>query len=855
VVPFALVVWALSVSAAPPADDVLSPELRARVERLKQDVEREPTSLSNFAERAGVLWEWANAFAVAGGVIPNDLPLLVRAARSLDDPDVKGLSEYAGALDAFVDELRVKEEIPGALGTLELDRREPLVAEDWVTFRQTWTVGQLPMREGGAIYLGRDGFNNHGTPQVDDPAGDNYIAITSSNPDARFVHRGIGLRQTLVTRILGIFQLEGADLRAGDTVTITYGDTSGGSRGFRTQSSSVSSCTFPVYLAFERGAGFMQPGWPGVEVVGKRDVSAVTVLAPSIVEPGEPFSVTVRSEDDRYNRASGPSPPYQVRLNGELHSQIPAGGESFVRLEGMTIDAPGVYRWSVETADGRISGTGNPMWVRKNPPYRIYWGDTHGHIAYADGQGTPEGFFEFARDDARLDFVTLSEHALWTDDREWRTLQEMIPKYLEPGVFVPILGYEWTVQMPGGHHNILYRNPWSSRVGSQVEWRLPDLYRELRRRARVDDVLSIPHAHQPGNWQVSDPDIERLVEITSTHGTFEFFGNRYLSQGWEVGFIGSSDNHHEHPGLTDTGTTFHTELGGLAAVMAKEKTTDALFSALRHIRAYATGSRRIILDARLNDAPMGTRLPAGNDRSLSCRVMGTAPIERIDVIKNGGVVYQKRYVSDRLVPDSWVRVGFFSSSEVSAYQPPRNYRIWKGWLEVDGATLKQVLAQGLENPFQESFERIGRNRVEFSIWTRGRLDGLALELEGVGPETSIRIHVDAGASGYPRLETEPVDLELSLAEVVDGRLVHELAVTGASADEIGSDSVSLQLFDPSDSLDQAFEYADLGAREDGDYYYLRVTQIDGEQAWSSPWWVGGAVPSAVDGAGVEGEGP
>jgi hypothetical protein len=279
--------------------------------------------------------------------------------------------------------------------------------------------------------------------------------------------------------------------------------------------------------------------------------------------------------------------------------------------------------------------------------------------------------------------------------------------------------------------------------------------------------------------------------------------------------------------------------------MATEKTTDEIFSAMRRIRAYATGSRRIILDAQLNAAPMGTRLPATDDRSITCRVMGTAPVESIDVIKNGEVVFQKRYLSEGVPSDAWVRVGFFSSSEVSKYVPPRNYRVWKGSLEVDGASVKQVLAQGLENPFYESFERVGEDRVEFAIWTRGRLDGLALELEGAGPDTVLRVHVEPGTSGYPKVDTEELNVDLSLAEAKDGPLVHEHSVNYPSSDEVGRDAISLQIFDPGASLDQEFEYQDLGERAPGDYYYVRVTQIDGEQAWSSPWWVGGEVPSAL----------
>ncbi len=834
--------WA--VCAPVVAEDYLTPELRLRVEGLKAEVASEPTTAATFRIRADTLWRWANAYALAGGVIPNDLPLLVRASRSAGDPDLgDDVAPYLPYLDHFVRELALKDEVPGALGTLELDRSDPLAAEEWVTITQTWTVGEEPMVAGGAIAIGRDGFNNHGTPQSGNPSGNHYLTVTASRPHARFVYAGTGDWQTLVTSILGIFRLEGETLIEGDRVTLVYGDRSGGSRGFKVQSSSVSRCTFPVYLDLDGGGGFMQPAWPGVEVVGKREVSAVTAFAPSIVAPDEPFALTVLSEDDRYNRASGPTPAYTVTVDGAPVAQIPPGAGALTVVEGIRIGEPGVYRFTVRTADETTTGTSNPVWVRVDPPHRILWGDTHGHIAFADGQGTPDGYLRFARDDARLDFVTLSEHGLWLDDAEWRTLCEKALEFREDDRFVPIPGYEWTVALPEGHHNVYFRDPWAARVGSQTAWLLHDLYRVLWRRVHADDVLVIPHAHNPGNWTVSDPDMERMVEITSGHGTFEWFGNRYLAEGWQVGFVGSSDNHQEHPGYTNTGTTFHTQKGGLAAVLANRARADDIFDALRARRAYATGGRRIIVDATLNGELMGARLGFTDQRRISCRVMGTAPIEAVDVVRNGEVVYRRSYIAHEPASHLWVRLGFESSSEVFSYDRPRNLRVWKGTVEVESARLRQVIAPALENRFYEYAELADENLVEFQVLTRGRLDGVALELEDVGADAALRVRVEPGVSGHPDVETEAIDTTLRLADAQGGRLVREYEIVDPATGQAGIDAIALQIFSLTDSLDQEFEYTDLGQAQPGDYYYLRVTQIDGERAWSSPWWVGGAQPS------------
>ena len=59
--------------------------------------------------------------------------------------------------------------------------------------------------------------------------------------------------------------------------------------------------------------------------MGKPEVAVVRLLGPSVVARGEAFSVTVRSEDDAMNRASGPAPAYEVTLDGKVVGRVAAG--------------------------------------------------------------------------------------------------------------------------------------------------------------------------------------------------------------------------------------------------------------------------------------------------------------------------------------------------------------------------------------------------------------------------------------------------------------------------------------------------------------------------------------------------
>ena len=119
------------------------------------------------------------------------------------------------------------------------------------------------------------------------------------------------------------------------------------------------------------------------------------------------------------------------------------------------------------------------------------------------------------------------------------------------------------------------------------------------------------------------------------------------------------------------------------------------------------------------------------------------------------------------------------------------------------------------------------------------MDTLLLDLDGAGPQTAIRFHLE------PTLETgskagnvrpdevmPEADFELGLGQLMAGRMEHPFQV-GKHTDRI-----ALQAIDRSAPLDQSFEYTDLTAVMPGDYYYVRVTQLDGNQAFSSPFWVG-----------------
>ena len=529
-------IWAIATSIAQDrGEDYLPPGLRERVEALKVEAPRNSSDAAVLAARLATLWQWANAFSLTGGPVPGGFPQLTananRALRRLPDGGAQlPIERISGFIAQFTREFQIKDESPEALGTLELSSNGPFRAGELVSISETYTVGEMPMVPGGGIVIGR---SRPAGLQADNPAGHGYVMVRSSNPAARFAPVSPwGAWGSFETRNVIAFRLAGTPLAKGDTVTVTFGDRTGGGPGLKLQSSSNDRVVFKTFVDLEGKGWLLTPQWPSFEVVGEEEIRFINAIAPSVVEPGEEFVLAIRSEDRFRNLSSGKTPALEVLLNGEMLGRVPAGSAPMHEVGGLRIDSPGVFRLQVRSADSALQGSSNPVRVVPDPSSKIYWGETHGHTGFAEGQGSPDGYFRFGRDVARLDFLSLSEHDIWMDDFEWKTLQEMVEKYRVPGKFTTILGFEWTSrQRYGGHHNVFFRDtPGRLRVPNQKSPLLDELYADLRKGNDLDDVLVVPHAHQPGDWTNSDPDIERLVEIQSGHGTFDWFGNKYLEK-------------------------------------------------------------------------------------------------------------------------------------------------------------------------------------------------------------------------------------------------------------------------------------------------------------------------------------
>lgn len=240
----------------------------------------------------------------------------------------------------------------------------------------------------------------------------------------------------------------------------------------------------------------------------------------------------------------------------------------------------------------------------------LLWGDLHNHCGITYGFGSLQNALKIAR--SHLDFCCITGHAMWPDIYARTPETEFIvdfhregfKKLLEhwdeiraemarqnDGELVTFQSYEMHSSLYGDHHII------------SPDDTFPLIYRDSPARLVADcgvRAIAVPHhiGYTPGyrgiNWELYDQNISPCVEVCSKHGCamsetapypyYHDMGPRDsrntvyagLRRGSRFCFLGSTDHHAGFPGSYGD---------GLTAVLAKEKSREAIWEALLSGRA------------------------------------------------------------------------------------------------------------------------------------------------------------------------------------------------------------------------------------------------------------------------------
>ena len=457
--------------------------------------------------------------------------------------------------------------------------------------------------------------------------------------------------------------------------------------------------------------------------------------------------------------------------------------------------------------------------------------------------GTADNYFRFARDLAFIDIVGHQGNDFQITDAFWKELNRLTTEYDRPGEFVCLPGYEWSGNTGmGGDRNIFYRREGrpirrSSHILVQGQTSTEAIYTADRLFRELEGEDAIVIAHVGGRYAdvkfAHDGRLERAVEVHSTWGTFEWILHDAFDKGYRVGVVCHSDDHKGRPGATRPGASSFGAIGGLTCYFMPELTRDAVFDALHRRRHYGTSGVRMFMDLSgsfdrevtgFSEDPqlgparefettlalMGDIVRPGNvPMHLAAEVIGTAPIERLDVMHG---IQVARTVRPFTAAELGRRIRVMWQG--AEYRGRGRETLWQGKLRVTGNRIVRFAPVNFLNPERTVRETIPGTALAWSSVTTGNLAGIDLWL-------------DHGQSGTLQVETNVVSGNVDLASLAE----HVVSFDGGG---LGRQLSVYRLPEVDWSRRVSVEHTVrfTGGRDLP--VYLRVTQADGHQAWSSP---------------------
>ncbi len=735
--------------------------------------------------------------------------------------------------------------LPEQMGSAKLTPAGSFVAGSYAELTLTYTAGTFGIDDTGMVKISWRTTSDMSKPQFDKPQAANFTTVEASNGARLEVwFDRVNVRPFANTLLIRVGR---GYLRAGDTLTVRFGDRRKGSPGFRLQTNVEANVELRTSVDPFATYEFCElPVQPAFDLLPGPAVSWKAIL-PSLAVIGEPFRLGVVAEDEWGNPTADASQSF------ELVSSHPVRGLPATGIEIRNGDGPRVIENLVADTEGdldlRLIAKGeelaraNPLRVVKEAALRRYWGDLHGQSGETIGMGTADAYFRYARDAAFIDMVGHQGNDFQITDAFWEELNRLTAEFDVPGRFVCLPGYEWSGNTGmGGDRNIFYRREGrpirrSSHILVEGQTSTDAIYTadELFRRLEGEDAVVI--AHVGGRYAdlnyAHDGRLERAVEVHSTWGTFEWILHDAFAKGYRVGVVCHSDDHKGRPGATRPGASSFGAIGGLTCYFMPELTRDALFAALRHRQHYGTTGVRIFLDLHasfdqavigfsedpklgladefaVHRAVMGDIIrPGGVPMRLAAEAIGTAPIERVDVLHGTSVAqtFRPYGASDlgRRVRVLW---------QGAEYRGRGRETLWKGNLAITGNRIARFAPVNFLNPERIVQEMAAGTALAWSSVTTGNLAGIDLWL-------------DEAHRGTLSIETNVVSGTVDLAALAD----NTIALDGGGLGR----QLSVYRLPESDwsrrvALDHTVSFeggADLPV-------YLRVTQADGHQAWSSP---------------------
>nr|MDA3822417.1 DUF3604 domain-containing protein [Bacteroidales bacterium] len=493
-------------------------------------------------------------------------------------------------------------------------------------------------------------------------------------------------------------------------------------------------------------------------------------------------------------------------------------------------------------------------------------GDLHNHCSISYGHGSLDDAITFASQ--QLDFFSVTGHFEWPDmhyditmgipsdvieyhNRGFEKLKKEWPLYKEKMKLsqnvelIPFYSYEYHGFVTGDYTVVVKHLEGETTELPTIEKSWQYLISLLEQSDTTSTHLFIPHhiGYKTGYrgiaWDHYNEEKSPIVEIISMHGCAESLETPFpylhtmgpligsntmqggIAKGHHFGVIGSTDHHNASPGSYMSGRT---------GVWAREKTRDAIWTALNEKATCALSGDPIegILFASYNK----------NLIAIDAYIAGLDTIKSIEIIENEKVIHRE-FPIDYPIPSSdriegflsfsfgWGEAGILCNWHITISL--EDAEVISSSPRLRGNDIVDPLLVPKESMKIPTFKR-DHNRVTMNFTTTGnsgnkgdKTQGCVVEIEG---KESSFLHIKAEVTTKERPFTREYSYLLgdiltdSKAEYIDGFV---------------SPVIYIKQFAP---IHRTLSEIHISReRVEGNRYYLRAFQLNGDVLYTTPVWV------------------
>ena len=700
--------------------------------------------------------------------------------------------------------------------TCNVDR---LVAGSWNEIVLDYEVGASGVADGSWFKATFKFYSDWALFQTADPRGANYVSAeyqagplvegqspaTVQSLKVRFDQKG---HERPFQKAVIVDTVDGY-LNAGDHIIIRLGDRRMGGPGTRVQTFVEDKFRFRCYVDPLGTSRFVAvPGDIIIDIVPAPPAS-LALVGPRLVRPGTPFALRVNAHDrwgnacvdtggevevvatlgDRevYRRTVGLGPKWWA--TAEIADLPSEAGE-------LVVAARMVGALDVASAEHYVTVDGT------SPCPRILYGDLHIHAHDTVGTNSPAYNTAYGRDIAGLDVIGYTANDFQITDANWELGVKTMDEFHEDGRLVCYPVQEWCgSSTAGGDHNVVFlhgRRP-EFPYNEKGEHNRTFTWNEDMKGAAVNlgrwpiEELWLAYCHDPENHLIMPhvggrryipdwhhPELERLIEITSSWGHFGWLYQDVIARGYKLGASASGDEHRGRPGGGLPGTQVFGTKGGITGIIADRLDRATIGRALRARHTFAATGERLAGLSRCGKHIQGDEFRSAGAAEIEYRFLGNTGWDEIAAYDHSGRIWHRDLQKESGYSGRRIRVRWGGARIPDRYR----WAEWRGTIDVLNGTINAFAGNGFEHP-EESVWRAGPTEIGFRTDTYGDADGVVIDVDNLA-RCRIRVagridsYVKVGnpLDGNPFVHCPTFDWEVSGADLLEsGSLRRDLGGT------------------------------------------------------------------------------